>query len=127
LRQIVAPGTPAQRIARAIGRLKDHFAEPMRVEKLAKQTGLSPVCVTSAFQSGDRPQSASVSKAVSSSGSAPIDATHRSKFMRYRDAERLLPFGGLDFALGKASIVTTQSWVTTGLRGGKTSLHLSRG
>src|SRR5690606_4548638 len=42
LQQIVAPGAPAQRIARAIGWLKEHFAEPARVESLAKRVGLSP-------------------------------------------------------------------------------------
>lgn len=41
LRQIVAPGAPAQRIARAIAWLKEHFAEPARVEALARQVGLS--------------------------------------------------------------------------------------
>jgi AraC-like DNA-binding protein len=42
LRQIAAAGAPAQRIARAIGWLKDHFAEPARVEALARRVGLSP-------------------------------------------------------------------------------------
>jgi AraC-type transcriptional regulator N-terminus len=42
LRQIAAAGAPAHRIARAIGWLKDHFAEPARVEALARRVGLSP-------------------------------------------------------------------------------------
>ncbi len=42
LRQIAASGAPAQRIARAITWLKEHFAEPAKVENLAKQVGLSP-------------------------------------------------------------------------------------
>jgi AraC-like DNA-binding protein len=42
LRQIAAAGAPAQRIARAVRWLKDHFAEPLRVETLAKQVGMSP-------------------------------------------------------------------------------------
>ncbi|MCA9258375.1 MAG: AraC family transcriptional regulator [Planctomycetales bacterium] len=41
LRQIAAPGTPAQRIARVIRWLRDHFAEPIRVDQLAQQMGLS--------------------------------------------------------------------------------------
>lgn len=42
LRQIAAAGAPAQRIARAIRWLKDHFADPLRVEWLAKQVRMSP-------------------------------------------------------------------------------------
>lgn len=42
LRQIAAAGAPSQRIARAIRWLKDHFTEPLRVEALARQVGMSP-------------------------------------------------------------------------------------
>jgi transcriptional regulator GlxA family with amidase domain len=35
LRQIAEAGAPAQRIARAIRWLKDHFADPLLVEALA--------------------------------------------------------------------------------------------
>ncbi len=42
LRQIAAAGAPAQRIARAIRWLKYHFAEPLRIEALAKQVRMSP-------------------------------------------------------------------------------------
>ncbi len=42
LRQIASAGAPAQRIARAIRWLKDHFAEPLRIESLAKHVRLSP-------------------------------------------------------------------------------------
>jgi AraC-like DNA-binding protein len=42
LRQIASAGAPAHRIARAVRWLKDHFAEPLRVEALARQVGLSP-------------------------------------------------------------------------------------
>ncbi len=42
LRQVVAAGAPAQRIARAIRWLKDHFAAPLRIELLAKQVRMSP-------------------------------------------------------------------------------------
>jgi AraC-like DNA-binding protein len=42
LRQIASVGAPAQRIARAIRWLNDHFTDPLRVEALAKHVGLSP-------------------------------------------------------------------------------------
>ena len=42
LRQIASAGAPAQRIALAIRWLKDHFAEPLRVESLARRVGMSP-------------------------------------------------------------------------------------
>lgn len=42
LRQIAAAGAPAQRVARAIRWLRDHFAESLRIETLAKHVGMSP-------------------------------------------------------------------------------------
>jgi AraC-like DNA-binding protein len=42
LRQIAAPGAPAQRIAAAIRWLKDHFTAPFRIEDLAKHVRMSP-------------------------------------------------------------------------------------
>lgn len=42
LRQIASAGAPAQRIARAIRWLNDHFAESLSVEALAKRVGMSP-------------------------------------------------------------------------------------
>jgi len=41
LRQITLSGAPAHRIARAIRWLKDHFSDPMRIEALADQVGMS--------------------------------------------------------------------------------------
>ncbi|MFI4849459.1 MAG: AraC family transcriptional regulator N-terminal domain-containing protein [Gimesia chilikensis] len=41
LRQIALAGAPAYRIARAIRWLKEHFAEPLRIESLADQVGMS--------------------------------------------------------------------------------------
>ena len=41
LRQIALAGAPAYRIARAIRWLKDHFADPLRIESLADQVGMS--------------------------------------------------------------------------------------
>ena len=42
LRQIAAAGAPAQRIARAIRWLKDHFADPLSIEVLARHVWMSP-------------------------------------------------------------------------------------
>jgi AraC-like DNA-binding protein len=42
LRQIASAGAPAHRIARAIGWLKDHFTDTLRIESLAKRVGMSP-------------------------------------------------------------------------------------
>lgn len=81
LRQIVAPGAPAQRIARAIGWLKDHFAEPARVEALAKHVGLSPSALHLHF------------KAVT--GMSPLQYQKR---FRLQEARRLMLSDGLDAA-----------------------------
>lgn len=42
LRQIAAAGAPAHRIARAVRWLTEHYAEPLRVQALAKHVGMSP-------------------------------------------------------------------------------------
>jgi len=42
LRQIASAGAPAYRIARAIRWLKDHFADHLRIESLARQVRMSP-------------------------------------------------------------------------------------
>ncbi|QDU56617.1 AraC family transcriptional regulator [Aeoliella mucimassa] len=41
LRQIAAPGTPSQRIAVAIRWVRDHYSQPIRIDDLADQMGLS--------------------------------------------------------------------------------------
>lgn len=41
LRQIALAGAPAYRIARAVRWLRDHFAQPLKIESLAEQVGLS--------------------------------------------------------------------------------------
>jgi AraC-like DNA-binding protein len=41
LRQIASAGAPAQRIALAIRWLKDHFADPLQIESLARHVGMS--------------------------------------------------------------------------------------
>ncbi|HZU98158.1 MAG TPA: AraC family transcriptional regulator [Planctomycetota bacterium] len=40
LRQMVAAGAPAQRVARAISWIKDHAAEPLRMDALARRAGM---------------------------------------------------------------------------------------
>src|SRR5205814_9257101 len=42
LRQIASAGAPARRIASAIRCLKEHFAELLSIEALAKHVGMSP-------------------------------------------------------------------------------------
>jgi hypothetical protein len=42
LRQIAAAEAPAHRVSRAIRWLRDHFAEPLRIDTLAKHVGMSP-------------------------------------------------------------------------------------
>jgi AraC-like DNA-binding protein len=81
LQQIVAPGAPAQRIARAIGWLKDHFAEPARVDALAKHVGLSSSALHLHF------------KAVT--GLSPLQYQKR---FRLQEARRLMVSEGLDAA-----------------------------
>jgi AraC-like DNA-binding protein len=81
LRQIVAPGAPAQRIARAIGWLKEHFAEPARVDALAKHVGLSPSALHLHF------------KTVT--GLSPLQYQKR---FRLQEARRLMLSDGLDAA-----------------------------
>lgn len=81
LRQIVAPGAPAQRIARAIAWLKEHFAEPARVDALAKHVGLSPSALHLHF------------KAVT--GLSPLQYQKR---FRLQEARRLMLSDGLDAA-----------------------------
>jgi AraC-like DNA-binding protein len=81
LRQIVAPGSPSTRIARAISWLKKHFAEPPRVEALAKRIGLSPSAFHLHF------------KAVT--GLSPLQYQ---KQFRLQEARRLMISDGLDAA-----------------------------
>lgn len=81
LRQIVAPGAPAQRIARAIAWLKERFAEPARVEALAKHVGLSPSAFHLHF------------KALT--GLSPLQYQKR---FRLQEARRLMLSDGLEAA-----------------------------
>jgi AraC-like DNA-binding protein len=81
LRQIVAAGAPAQRIARAIAWLKEHFAEPARVDALAKHVALSPSAFHLHF------------KAMT--GLSPLQYQKR---FRLQEARRLMLSDGLDAA-----------------------------
>ena len=81
LRQIASAGAPAHRIARAIRWLKDHFAEPLGVEALARQVGMRPSAFHLHF------------KAVT--GLSPLQYQ---KQLRLQEARRLMLGEGLDAA-----------------------------
>lgn len=81
LRQIASAGAPAQRIARALRWLKDHFADPLRVKTLAKQAGMS----TSAFHLHFKDVTAM----------SPLQYQKR---LRLQEARRLMLGQGLDAA-----------------------------
>jgi AraC-like DNA-binding protein len=79
LRQIASAGAPAQRIAMAIRWLKDHFAEPLRIEALAREVRLSPSALHRYF------------KAVTAM--SPLQYQKR---LRLQEARRLMFGDGLD-------------------------------
>jgi len=81
LRQIAAAGAPAQRIARAVRWLKDHFADALRGESLARQAQMSLSGFHQHF------------KAVT--GLSPLQYQ---KWLRLHEARRLMLGGGLDAA-----------------------------
>ena len=81
LRQIASAGAPAHRIARAIRWLKDHFAEPLRVESLARRVGMSP----SAFH-------------LHFKGVTALSPLQYQKRLRLQEARRLMLGEGLDAA-----------------------------
>ena len=81
LRQIASAGVPAHRIARAIRWLKDHFADPLRVESLARQVGMSP----SAFH-------------LHFKGVTAMSPPAYQKRLRLQEARRLMLGEGLDAA-----------------------------
>jgi AraC-like DNA-binding protein len=81
LRQIASAGAPAQRIARAIRWLKDHFADPLRIESLAKQVRMSP----SAFH-------------LHFKGVTAMSPLQYQKRLRLQEARRLMLGEGLDAA-----------------------------
>jgi AraC-like DNA-binding protein len=81
LRQIAAAGAPGQRIARAVRWLKDHFADPLRVESLARQARMSLSGFHQHF------------KTVTS-----LSPLQYQKWLRLHEARRLMLGGGLDAA-----------------------------
>jgi AraC-like DNA-binding protein len=81
LRQIALAGAPAQRIASAIRWLKEHFAEPLRIESLARHVRLSP----SAFH-------------LHFKGVTALSPLQYQKRLRLQEARRLLLGEGLDAA-----------------------------
>ena len=81
LRQIAAAGAPGERIARAVRRLKGHFADPLRVESLAREARMSLSGFHQHF------------KAVT--GLSPLQYQ---KWLRLQEARRLMLGGRLDAA-----------------------------
>jgi AraC-like DNA-binding protein len=81
LRQISSAGAPAQRIARAVRWLKDHFADPVRIESLGKHVRMSP----SAFH-------------LHFKGVTAMSPLQYQKRLRLQEARRLMLGEGLDAA-----------------------------
>jgi AraC-like DNA-binding protein len=81
LRQIATAGAPAQRIARAIRWLKDHFSEPLRIEMLSTHVGMSP----SAFH-------------LHFKGVTAMSPLQYQKRLRLQESRRLMLGEGLDAA-----------------------------
>jgi AraC-like DNA-binding protein len=79
LRQIAAAGAPAQRVARAIRWLRDHFAEPLRIESLAKHVGMSPSALHLHFKNV-----------------TALSPLQYQKRLRLQEARRLMAGKGLD-------------------------------
>src|SRR5436309_11608334 len=81
LRQIASAGAPAQRIARAIRWLKDHFADPLRVESLARHARMSPSALHLHFK-----------------GMTTMSPLQYQKRLRLQEARRLMLGEGLEAA-----------------------------
>ena len=81
LRQIAVGDSQTRRIVRAIQWLKTHFAEPLRIEDLARQVSLSPSALHQHF------------KAVTA-----LTPLQYQKQLRLQEARRLLLADGLDAA-----------------------------
>jgi AraC-like DNA-binding protein len=81
LRQIALAGVPTQRIALAIRWLKDHFADPLRVEALARRVRMSPSAFHFHFK-----------------GVTALSPLQYQKRLRLQEARRLMLGEGLDAA-----------------------------
>jgi AraC-like DNA-binding protein len=79
LRQIASAGAPAQRVARAIRWLRDHFAESLRIETLAKHVGMSPSALHLHFKNV-----------------TALSPLQYQKRLRLQEARRLMAGEGLD-------------------------------
>src|SRR3989442_2539043 len=78
---MASAGAPAQRIARAIRWLKDHFADPLRIESLAKHVRMSPSALHLHFK-----------------GVTAMSPLQYQKRLRLQEARRLMLGEGLDAA-----------------------------
>jgi AraC-like DNA-binding protein len=81
LRQIASAGAPAQRIARAIRWLKDHFADPLRIDSLARHVRMSPSALHLHFK-----------------GVTAMSPLQYQKRLRLQEARRLMLGEGIDAA-----------------------------
>jgi AraC-like DNA-binding protein len=81
LRQIASAGGPAHRVARAIRWLKDHFADPLRIESLARHARMSPSALHLHFKSV-----------------TALSPLQYQKRLRLQEARRLMLGEGLDAA-----------------------------
>jgi transcriptional regulator GlxA family with amidase domain len=81
LRQIISGNDQGQRITHALRWLKAHYAEPLRVESLAKQAGMSPSALHRHF------------KAVTA-----LSPLQYQKHLRLQEARRLMLGEALDAA-----------------------------
>jgi AraC-like DNA-binding protein len=81
LRQVAAAGAPAHRIARAIRWLRDHFADALSVESLARQVRMSPSAFHQHFK-----------------GVTGLSPLQYQKQLRLQEARRLMLGEGLDAA-----------------------------
>lgn len=67
------PSGDTQRIAQAIGHLREHFDEPLKIDDIARQLGMS----VSGFQVGHVDEPPTVSKAPPLAGSTTFDVRRR--------------------------------------------------
>lgn len=79
LRQIASAGAPAHRVARAIRWLRDRYAEPLRIDTLAKHVGMSPSSLHLHFKS-----------------MTALSPLQYQKRLRLQEARRLMTGEGLD-------------------------------
>jgi AraC-like DNA-binding protein len=79
LMQIAAAGSPANRVARAIAWLREHYASPLRIQQLAAHVGMSASSLHHHF-----------------SAIAAMTPMQYQKQLRLREARRLMLVDGLD-------------------------------